>query len=175
MEDIFLETERLYLRKMSDDDFADVAEMLLNPDVMYAWEYEFSSEDVFEWISKNENLYSQQNLGYFLVFDKIENKCLGQAALMQDKIDGITYYEIGYIFKSRYWHMGYAAEAARGLVDYAFNKLNLNEVIFEIRPENIPSRKVAERLGAELCGSFNKNVRNKVMEHLIYKIKRRSF
>ena len=37
MDNIFLETERLILRQMSENDFSDIAEMLKNPNVMYAW------------------------------------------------------------------------------------------------------------------------------------------
>lgn len=102
-----------------------------------------------------------------------ENKSgnvIGQAALKQNIIENNQYYEIGYILKKEYRHKGYAAEAANVLKNYAFNTLNLNEVIFEIRPNNIPSLKVAENLGAKICGEFIKNVRNKKMPHLIYKL-----
>ena len=132
---IFLETKRCYLRKMTFDDYCELAEMLQDIEVMYAWEYSFSEEDVKDWINKNLELYNRCNSGYFLVEDKISSKILGQAALMPDVIDGKEYYEVGYIFKKQYWHKGYATECARALVKYAFEKLNLSEVIFEIRPE----------------------------------------
>ena len=50
MEEIFLETERLRLRKMDEKDFGELAKMLKNPRVMYAWEYDFDDNDVFGWI-----------------------------------------------------------------------------------------------------------------------------
>lgn len=46
MSQIILETERLILREMDADDYADLAEMLQDPMVMYAYEHEFSDEDV---------------------------------------------------------------------------------------------------------------------------------
>ena len=95
---------------------------------------------------------------------------IGQAALMQDIINEEKHFEVGYILKKKYWHKGFATEAAKALADYAFNTLKLKEIIFEIRPENIPSRKVAERLNAKICGDFIKNVRGKKMLHLIYKL-----
>lgn len=137
---------------------------------MYAWEYNFSDEDVQNWIDKNLELYNKYNLGYFLMVDKISGNFLGQAALMPDIIDKQEYYEIGYILKKEYWHKGFAIESAKLLRDYAFNNLNLNEIIFEIRPENIASRKVAETLKASICGEFEKFVRGKKMLHLIYKL-----
>ncbi len=171
MQDMFLETERLYLRRMSYDDFAVLNDMLSNPKVMYAWEYTFSEQDVKDWISKNLAKYQKHSLGYFLVCDKTTTQVLGQAALMPDEIDGRLYYEIGYIFKPENWHKGYAAECVKFLADYAFTKLNVNEVIFEIKPDNIASIKVAEKSGAKVCGSFYKNVRGKRMKHLIFKLK----
>ena len=137
---------------------------------MYAWEYSFTDEDVQNWINKNLELYKKYNLGYFLIIEKISKKVVGQAALMPDVIEGKHYYEIGYILKKEYWHKGYATEASRSLKDYAFNILKLNEVIFEIRPQNKSSRKVAENLNANICGKFVKDFRGKKMEHLIYKL-----
>lgn len=91
---------------------------------------------------------------------------------MPEIIDQHKYYEIGYILKKEYWHKGFATEAAKALKNYAFNNLNLNEIIFEIRPNNISSRKIAENLNAKITGKFIKNVSNKKMLHLIYKLTR---
>lgn len=43
---MILETERLYLREMNQSDFEDLAEILQNPRVMYAYEHDFSDNDV---------------------------------------------------------------------------------------------------------------------------------
>lgn len=172
MQNIFLTTERLILRYITQDDFAELKNILQDKDVMYAWEYDFTDNDVQEWIDKSLKRYAEDKLGYFLVIEKISNKVIGQAALMPDTIEGSKQYEIGYILKKEYWHKGYAIEAANALKEYAFQSLHLNEVIFEIRPQNLPSRKVAENLHAKICGEFIKNVRNKKMPHLIYKLSR---
>lgn len=172
MQNIFLTTERLILRYITQDDFAELKNILQDKDVMYAWEYDFTDNDVQEWIDKNLKLYAEYNLGFFIVSEKISNKVIGQAALMPDIIADRQYYEIGYILKKEYWHKGYAIEVARALKDYAFHALHVNEVIFEIRPQNLSSRKVAEKLQAKICGEFIKNVRNKKMPHLIYKLSR---
>ena len=39
---------------------------------------------------------------------------------MPDIIDGIEYYEIGYILKEKFWHKGYALEGAKAMINYAF-------------------------------------------------------
>ena len=172
MSNIFLKKERFILRYLTQEDFEVLKEILQDKDVMYAWEYEFSDNDVQNWIDKNLELYKKYNLGYFLMVENISGKILGQAALMPEIIDQHKYYEIGYILKKEYWHKGFATEAAKALKNYAFNNLNLNEIIFEIRPNNISSRKIAENLNAKITGKFIKNVSNKKMLHLIYKLTR---
>lgn len=125
---------------------------------MYAWEYDFTDNDVQELIDKNLERYKKYNLGYFIMSENKSGNIIGQAALEPDMIESKQYYEIGYILKKEYWHKGYAIEVANALKEYAFNTLKLNEVIFEIRPNNLTSRKVAESLGTEICGEFIKNV-----------------
>lgn len=175
MENVFAESERLILRKMSEKDFDDMSEMLQNPNVMYAWEYVFEDIDVLAWIKKNREYYKKYGLGYFLAVDKNTNEVVGQIALMPDIIQGYNYFEIGYILKERYWHEGYAREGVKVMIEYAFNKLNLDKVIFEIRPDNVNSRKVAEFYRAKITGDFYKNVRGKQMNHLIYTLKKEDF
>ena len=170
MQNTFLNSERIKLRYIAQDDFENLKSMLQDLEVMYAWEYEFDDSDVQNWIDKNINLYETCGLGYFIMEEKISGEIIGQAALMPDTINGIQYYEIGYILKKQFWHNGYATESAHMLTEYAFSILGLKEVIFEIRPCNTPSRRVAERLGAKIEGEFIKNVRNKEMVHLIYKL-----
>ncbi len=172
MKKIFLETRRVCLRYMTTNDFEDLKQMLQDSDVMYAWEYTFSDTEVQRWIDKNLERYEKYNLGFFMIEDTLSGEIIGQAALMPDIINNQQYYEIGYMLKKQYWNKGYATEAAKALVDYAFEILNLPEVIFEIRPENISSRKVAEALNANIEGKFIKTVKDKEMVHLIYKLYR---
>ena len=75
---------------------------------------------------------------------------------------------IGYWLGTPHWGKGYATEAAQASVNYAFGALGAEEVIAEIRPENKKSRRVAERLGMTISGSFVKTYKGKEMPHLIY-------
>ena len=172
MDNIFIETERLILREMYDSDFTEVASMMKSKNVMYAWEYVFEDIDVLAWIKKNREYYRKYNLGYFLAVDKKLQEVVGQIALMPDIIEGIQFYDVGYILNEKFWHKGYAYEGAEAVINYAFNKLNLDSVIFEIRPENSPSIKVAEKFGAKVSGEFLKNVNGKPMKHLIFTLKK---
>ena len=175
MKRVFAESGRLILREMSEEDFKDVAEMLKNPNVMYAWEYVFEDIDVLAWIKKNKEYYKKYGLGYFLAIEKQNNEIVGQIALMPDIINNIEYYEIGYILKEKFWHKGYAHEGAMLMAKYAFEKLKLSKVIFEIRPENISSKKVARSCKAVITGEFLKTVHGRSMKHLIYTLKNKNW
>ena len=48
---MILETERLFLRELRQTDFRDLAEILQNPKVMYAYEHDFSDDDVQIWLN----------------------------------------------------------------------------------------------------------------------------
>lgn len=172
MENFLLKTERLIFRKMTEQDFTDIAEMLQNPNVMYAWEYIFDDMEVMDWIKRNKEYYKRYGFGYFLAIDKSSGTVIGQAALMPDIINNINYYEISYILKEKFWHKGYAMESAKGFIDYAFNVLGLESIIFEIRPGNKASIKVAEKCTAVLSGDFIKNVNGKNIKHLIYTLEK---
>ena len=58
--------------------------------------------------------------------------------------------EIGYRLHPDYWNRGLITEAARAVRDHGFADLKLPHVISLIHPENIPSRRVAEKNGMKV-------------------------
>ena len=99
MQDVFLETERLSLRYITQDDFEELKIILKDKDIMYAWEYDFTDNDVQKWIDKNLERYKKYNLGFFIMSENKSGNVIDQAALEPDTIEGKQYYEIGYILK----------------------------------------------------------------------------
>lgn len=168
MGEVFLETRNFSLEKITQDDFEELKLILQDLEVMYAWEYSFSDEEVQSWIDKFVASYKKYQLGYFLVRAKENKNVIGQVGLMPTKLNNNVEYEIGYILKKKFWHKGYARECVSILLDYAFNNLKLEKVIFEIRPNNLPSIRVAESFGAVKIDSLYKNVKGKAMLHSIY-------
>ena len=55
--------------------------------------------------------------------------------------------EIGWRLGSQFWNNGYATEAANAVLKYAFENLNLNEIVSFTTVENIRSRRVMEKIG----------------------------
>jgi RimJ/RimL family protein N-acetyltransferase len=165
-----IETNRLILRKMNHDDFDEVADMLRDKAVMYAWEHTFSDEEITAWINKRMNGYEKYGYDYFLAINKATKNAVGQIGLLDEEINGRHCTGIGYILKKEHWGNGYATEGAKACLEYAFKVLKAKKVICDIRPENKNSIAVARRLGMIKTGEFIKNYNGKEMLHFIFEL-----
>lgn len=163
-----VETERLYLREITQTDFSTLCPILQDDNVMYAWGHAFTDEEVRQWITRNMNLYQTNGYGYWLAFDKNSNECIGQIGLIAQEFFGVTQIGIGWILAKKYWKKGYAVEGATACMNYAFNTLHTPRVIANIRPTNITSIHVAERIGMNVQGQYNKVYHNEIIPHLLY-------
>jgi RimJ/RimL family protein N-acetyltransferase len=67
--------------------------------------------------------------------------------------EGWPGFELTYTLAQPFWGRGYATEGAQAALAFAWDTLGRNRVISLIRPENTPSIRVAERLGAILEGA----------------------
>lgn len=169
---MIIETERLYLRQMNQDDFNDLCEILQDKSVMHAYEHAFSDAEVQEWLDKQLKRYNEEGFGLWSVIKKSTGEFIGQAGLTLQEIYGKKVLEIGYLLKNKYWHNGFATEAAIGCKAYAFNNLNASEVYSIIRDNNIASKNVAIRIGMTVFGKVTKHYYNIDMPHTIFKVKR---
>ncbi|MCP1225865.1 GNAT family N-acetyltransferase [Sebaldella sp. S0638] len=163
-----IETKRLFTRKFTYDDFADLSSLLKDIEVMYAWEHAFSDEEVKEWIDNNIKRYNESETGYFALIEKDTGKFIGQSGLHYSMIDNKKILEVGYIIMKKFWNQGYAYEAVNAFVDYAFDNMEENEIYALIRPENYRSSGLAEKVGFVRESSFIKHYRGKDMVHDIY-------
>jgi len=166
--DIILETPRLYLRKIQLDDYEDICLVLQDIDVMYAWGHAFSDAEVSEWIDENIMRYDRDGYSYWAVIEKSSNKLIGVTGLILEEADGEKYTGIGYIYNKAYWGNGYAFEGAAVCMEYAINTLDISEITVQVRPDNISSRKIAEKLGMSVKKSFIRQYKGKDVSHLLY-------
>jgi len=165
-----IESKRLILRKITHKDFDELAKMLKDIDVMYAWEHTFSDEQIIAWTDNQIRRYSEDGIGYLLAINKLTNQVVGQIGLLHQTIEHEKYWAIGYMLKKDYWGKGYATEGAMACIAYAFDVLNTDKVICDIRPQNTTSISVAKRLGMFRKGEFIKRYNGKDMVHVIFEI-----
>ncbi len=163
-----LETPNLYLRKIKADDYQSICSILQDIEVMYAWEHAFSDEEVAKWVKENIMRYRRDGYSYWAVIEKESEELIGITGLISERAENENYIGIGCIFKKEYWGKGLAYEACSACIDYGVNELNLKEITAQIRPDNLRSRNLAERLGMTVRKEFIRRYRNQDMPHLLY-------
>ena len=167
-----VETERLFARELTNEDFSELSGILQDIEVMYAWEHSFSDDEVKEWINNNIKRYKESGTGYFTVIEKETGNFTGQAGLHYSMVENKKILEIGYIFGKKFWNLGYAYEIAGAFIKYAFDYTGEKEIYALIRPENYRSSRLAEKLGFTKSSSFVKCYKGKEMVHDIYVLKK---
>lgn len=167
-----LETDRLVLREMTQGDYGDLCEILQDEQTMYAYEHAFSDTEAQEWLMKQLNRYKNDGFGLWAVTLKTSGEFLGQCGITWQDIGDETVPEVGYLFKRKYWHDGYAAEAAQGCKSYAFDTLGFDKVYSIIRDNNYASQRVAERNGMTAVKTIVKHYYGMDMPHLVYCVKK---
>ena len=93
------------------------------------------------------------------VFEIVENSSKNFAGLIGlHRIDWYSRYgEIGYWLWKEYWNKGYATEAVKLMLKFAFEYLNLNKVWARVMELNKASQRVLEKNGFKLVGRFRKH------------------
>jgi [ribosomal protein S5]-alanine N-acetyltransferase len=147
---MILETPRLILRPFREEDIGRFAELMADPDFtrfsLGPYTYEQTQGVLQKFLSWNQaDLPSQ-----FAVIFRANNDLIGYCGFLHHKVDGKDEIEIGYRLHPDYWNRGLASEAAQAVRDHAFRDLNLGRVISLIHPDNVPSRRVAEKNGMKI-------------------------
>lgn len=167
---MILETERLMLREMGEQDIPDLKEILQNPRVMYAYEHDFTDEDVREWLARQQKRYREYGFGLWAIILKSTGEMIGQAGLTMQPYREQQVLEIGYLLKESFWHCGYAGEAAAGCKQYAFEVLKKDKVYSVIKSDNTASQRVAKSIGMEKEDSFFARYYNGDVLHDLYSV-----
>lgn len=168
MSKIILETERLMLRKINHDDREELLQIWGDAETMRMFPKTLNSQEMSDWIDRNLQRYESYGHGLWAVILKEGQQFAGDCGLVIQEVDGIEELEIGYHFNRNFWGRGLATEAARRCMDYAFNQVGSHRIISMIRPENLPSQRVAERNGLKI----EKEIFWRGYQHYVYVIER---
>lgn len=142
-----LETERLILREFESEDADALAEVLGDPVAMQYYPAPFSRDEVNAWIQRNRARYIDPGFGLWAMVLKDSGKFIGDCGCFIRDLEGKVEFEIGWHVRRDQWGRGYATEAARHCIEYAFSKLGAERIIALVRPENRSSCRVAEKIG----------------------------
>lgn len=166
---IRIETERLIIREMTQSDFEALCAIMCDEEVMRtAYESAFSPEEVQGWLNRHLKRYEDYGFGLWAVVLRDTDEMIGQCGLTWSVWKGKEILSLGYLFQKRFWHLGYATEAANACKEYAFAMLGADSVYSEVRDTNIASQHVAERCGMKAVDKGVMNFRYVDMNFLLY-------
>ena len=150
---------------MTQEDLDSLREILQDEETMVAYEGAFTDEETRKWLDWQRTLYREKGYGLWAVILKENGAMIGQCGLTMQTWKDQRVLEIGYLFNKRYWHQGYATEAAKACKEYAFKILKAPEVCSIIRDTNIASQNVAIRNGMKKKDAWTKHYRGVDMPH----------
>ncbi|MFY1692687.1 GNAT family N-acetyltransferase [Plantactinospora sp. WMMB782] len=140
-------TERLAFAEMTADDLDDIAALLGDPGVMRYYPRPKDRAEALDWIRWNEGLYRREGFGLWVIRSRATGEFVGDCGLTPQEVDGVVDVEVGYHVRADLQGRGFATEAAAACRDHARELLGVDRLIAIIHPENIPSQRIAEKIG----------------------------
>jgi ribosomal-protein-alanine N-acetyltransferase len=142
-----LQTPRLSLREFEPEDLDALGTILSDPETMRYYPAPLDCAGVADWIQRNRTRYVKDGHGLWAMTLNSTGELIGDCGLLRQNVDGVDEIEIGYHVRRDLWGQGFAPEAARACRDHGFATLGVDRLISLIRPENLASRRVAEKTG----------------------------
>ncbi len=169
-----IETDQIALRELTMADFDAWHQILSDKETMQYYPREFDEDQTRKWINWNLDNYSRYGFGLWAVILKKTNEFIGDCGITMQNIyrDGNLFPEIGYHINKRFWNKGYASQASKACLEYLFKNTDFNEVFSYQNSTNIPSRKVAEKMGMSLREEYPDQINIKTS---VYSITRTEF
>ena len=151
-----IETERLILRKFEYSDCNAVFKNWASDEKvqkMYSEPTYSTLEETKGLLDKYIGNYTREDYYRWAVIDKESGECIGQIAYFL--VDSKNHFaEIEYCIGAQFQRKGYATEAAKAVIAFGFDKMNLHKVQICCKTINEPSRKVIEKCGLTFEGTL---------------------
>ena len=145
--EIILQTKRLILRVMTDDDFSALQKVISDPETMKYYAEPYNEEGVQKWINWCKASYAKRGFGLWAVVLKETGEMIGDCGVSMQIIDDEMKPEIGYHLRKDYHRQGIGREMTHAVKDYFFTHFDYDEVYSYMDKDNLPSYKTAEANG----------------------------
>jgi RimJ/RimL family protein N-acetyltransferase len=141
-------TPRLRFREMGPDDLDEMTAVLGAPDPVRPDRRTRTRADAERWIAWNRENYATHGFGLWVV-ETHDGSFVGDCGLTLQEIEGDRHVEVGYHVHLHLRGQGLATEAAAA-VRRAASDAAIPHLVAIIRPENLPSQRVAQKIGLRL-------------------------
>ena len=156
---IFLETERLVLRRVTADDVDNLVELDGDPEVMHfinggrpTPREEIASDVLPAFLGYYERF---AGYGFWAVEEKATGQFVGWFHFRPAKDARSGEVELGYRLRRSAWGQGYATEGSRALIEKGFAELDVHRVVAFTMVVNVASRRVMEKAGLRYVRTFH--------------------
>jgi RimJ/RimL family protein N-acetyltransferase len=162
---IFLETERLLLRRFTEDDVDNLVELDSDPEVMrYVTGGRPTPREMIEddFLPAFLAYYERgDRYGFWAAIEKSTGEFLGWFHFRPPHgSSDPDVAELGYRLRRAAWGKGYATEGSRALIRKGFSERGVRRVTAMTYEENIGSRRVMEKSGLRLVRAFRTSLAN---------------
>jgi len=164
---MIIQTKRLLLREMTDEDYDALYAVLADSDIMEHYPYTFDETRVRGWIKRNIERYQTDGFGLWAVVLKESGEMIGDCGLTMQPIHGKMLPEVGYHIRKDQQRQGYASEAAAACIGYAFEQYDFPAVYSYMKYTNIPSAAVAMKNGMQFIEEYEDKVNEKTRVYAI--------
>lgn len=146
---IHLETDRICLREWLPEDSEPFSRMNSDPLIMEYFPRVLDEAATDKLIGRFQDHFKQYGFGMYALENKETQKFMGFVGLahVRDIFPFGPTVEMAWRLEYEYWGKGFASEAARAVLDYAFNELKLNEVVAFSVYDNLRAIHMMEKLG----------------------------
>ena len=155
---IFLETERLILRRFTKDDVDNLFDLDSDPEVMrFLTGGPGTPRDEIErdYIPTYLGYYERfAGYGFWAAIEKATGDFLGWFHFRPQPGDPLDQPELGYRLRKSVWGKGYATEGSRALIRKGFTDLGVRRVVASTYQDNLGSRRVMEKSGMILVRTY---------------------
>lgn len=149
---MILRTLRLRLEPVQDSHFEGLRALHSDPLAMRFLGGSKTENEVRTWISAAQGHWTRVGFNWWAVIERETEELLGAVSTQHIENDDTKPIEIGWRFRSEHWGKGYATEAGREMLRFAFHEVGVSEVYAVAKPENEASLRVMERLSMRYVG-----------------------
>lgn len=150
MADIIAETERLILRTIDESDAAEQDRVLNTPTVMARLGGVKELHEIEAKHAKSRALYAQEGFSFLFMIEKATGEMVGHCGIKRvdnPLANNLGDHEVGWLVREDRWRRGYAEEAMRAVLDWAFGRVDAPHVVALTSELNVASWRLMEKLG----------------------------
>ncbi len=154
---MMFETERLIIKPFEPEYFVAISNLFCNNEKVMKSAFKgrvFSQKELLSFIAEKFAISSSE-IGMLSLFEKESDKFIGVTGLIPCEYLGESDHEFGFILDDQYWGKGLGHEVGQFCIDSAREHHQLHRVLAVTNPDNIPAKKLLEKLGGTLIKTIN--------------------